>query len=169
VTAPAVTLRVPGTPKPKGSMKCIGRSGKVRHQLTEDAGPELKTWRDRVTNTARQVHTTAEPREPVLIDVTFVLPRPQTHRAQRNGRTELAGPIRPRYATTPATSRRTGDIDKLARLILDALTDAGLLTDDAQVTDLTTRKTYVGDPNRDPLGYEGACITIAYPTRSTTP
>lgn len=58
----------------------------------------------------------------VAVDLLFVMPRPKT------GRRVLPA-VRP-------------DIDKLTRLVLDALTDAGVIVDDGQVTDLTVRKRY---------------------------
>jgi hypothetical protein len=39
-----------------------------------------------------------------------------------------------------------GDLDKLVRLVLDALESCGVLVNDAQVVELTTRKVYDDDP-----------------------
>lgn len=56
----------------------------------------------------------------------------------------------PKPASAPKRRRvwpdRRPDIDKLTRLGLDALTVAGVLTDDARVVELHARKVYVGDP-----------------------
>lgn len=156
-----VTLTIPGVPKPKGSLKCLGRRGRVAHQLVEDAGPELRDWRDRIAETVRtRVRTRGEPGETVHVDVTFTIPRPAYH----YGTGRNAQQLRPKYAAAPATARGTGDVDKLARLLLDALQDGGLLADDAQATDLTARKRYVDAPGG--LPYPGARIVVAFPDRT---
>lgn len=149
-----VTMTIPGTPKPKGSLKCIGRRGRVAHQLTEDAGPELKAWRDRIADTVRtRVTTRADAGEPVAVAVTFTLARPGYH----YGTGRNAGQIKPQHLDTYPAGR-VGDVDKLARLLLDALQDGGLLHDDAQVVTLTARKTYVNAP--DALPWPGARIHV---------
>ena len=54
--------------------------------------------------------------------------------------------------------RSTGDVDKLARLVLDAITDAGLWRDDSQCVRLTTSKVYVGEPTAG--AYEGLTLWV---------
>lgn len=161
-----VTLTIPGLPKPKGSMRCLGRVGKVRHQLAEDFRPGQRDWRDRITDTVRtRVHTHAEHGEPVHVHVVFTLPRPTSH----YGTGRNSGILRKAASTIAATSLRTGDVDKLARLVLDALEDGGLLDNDAQVVDLHTRKVYRDTPDSDALPYTGARITVTFPTREPAP
>lgn len=150
-----VTMTIPGTPKPKGSLKCIGRRGRVAHQLTEDSGPELEAWRGRIADTCRtRVKTRAVAGEPVAVVVMFTIERPGYHYGTgRNAHT-----IKPQYVDAYPTGRGTGDVDKLARCLLDALQDGGLLHDDAQVVELTARKTYVDATNG--LPWPGARITV---------
>ncbi|MGN8690173.1 RusA family crossover junction endodeoxyribonuclease [Atopobiaceae bacterium HCP3S3_F7] len=135
------SVTVYGDPQTKGSLKCVGRHG--RHQLIEDDKTgKKKWWRARVAAAARAI-------------------------AQRSG--TLTGPIgvrciltiaRPKSARLDADpiTRSSGDIDKLSRMILDALTDAGLWTDDSQCVDLRARKLYVGHP--DSATQPGCHLTI---------
>lgn len=149
-----VTLRIPGTPKPKGSLKCIGARGRGGHQLIEDHRPGQKEWRDRIANTVRTKVRTRYPRDvPVAVDVVFTLPRPKSH--YRTGRN--AHMLRDTAPDWP-TGQRTGDTDKLFRLLGDALEDGGLVADDAQIVAVTAVKVYLGGPGA--LPYPGAEITI---------
>lgn len=134
---------VDGDPVPQGSMKCIGKRGKVKHQLvasSADVGP----WRDRITAAAKRDYPGSGPvvrfpqYAPVMIEITYSLPRPANHYgAGRN-----AGTVKPGAPAFP-TAKGTGDIDKLERAVLDALTAAGVLHDDAQVVDVHHYKRYV--------------------------
>lgn len=151
----AVTLTIPGTPKPKGSLKCLGRVGKVPHQLTEDYRPGQKEWRDRIADTVRRkVRTRYEHGIPVGVEVTFTLPRPKHH----YGTGRNANVLKERFAWEPPTNQGTGDVDKMLRLLLDALQDGGLLANDAQVVDTRAVKVYVNDPLGRALPYPGAVI-----------
>lgn len=161
-----ITLTIPGTPAPKGSMKCIGARGKVRHQLVEQV--DNTEWRAHVEKcarlrlTAQQHH--ADTHQPIGVEITLTLKRPSSQMGQgRNaGRVKASAPPRP-------TTHGTGDTDKLARLILDALQSAGVLVDDAQVVELTARKAYVDPaetPGSDVLPYPGAVIRL-YPIGAT--
>lgn len=67
----------------------------------------------------------------------------------------MSGRIRP-------TNRRTGDVDNLAKSVLDALNGVAY-TDDSQIVSLTAEKWYVTQPDGEPLvdvilsGHGGAC------------
>lgn len=149
-------LIVYGRPAPKGSLKCIGRGG--RHQLVEDA-KRTKPWRERVAAGARRL-TVSGLSGPIGLEVTLTVDRPANHYGTGRNAARLK-------ASAPAyPARRSvgigGDVDKLARTILDALEDAGTLTDDAQVIELTARKTYPDGPGvlPDSLDRPGARIRI---------
>ena len=130
-----MTLRftVPGIPKPQGSKQGFVRNGRVT--MVEMAGAPLKEWRKAITLTARLeaarqgwVLTDG----PVTVKAEFFLPRPKQ-------------PKWPLPAVRP-------DLDKLARALLDGLTEANTIwVDDCQVTDLTLAKTY---------GLPGVAVTI---------
>lgn len=113
---------IPGTPVPQGS-KSVNR--KTGHMF--EANPSLKTWRQ-----VMATHLTAwtgtwfgawEPYDgPLEVDVTFWMPRPK----------------RPSYSL-PAVKP---DADKLCRALGDAMTESGLIKDDARITTWHARKRY---------------------------
>lgn len=93
-----------------------------RGHIYEQNSAELHAWRSRVAwsvRLARMPHYD----EPVAVTLEFRLPRPK----------------RPRFSSRPATRP---DIDKLTRPILDALTAAQILTDDALVVTVIASKHY---------------------------
>lgn len=150
-------ISIPGWPAPKGSMKCIG--GKNRHQLIED-NKRSKPWRDVIALWIRRSwHEQADPGQPVGVEVTFALPRPKGHygTGANQGHVKASAPDH-------ATSHSTGDVDKLARLALDAIQDTDVLPDDSQVVELLARKAYLADdgPEGDVLHYPGVVIRL-YP------
>lgn len=132
-------IRVYGTPAPQGSKRHVG------HGVMVESSKKVRPWRAAVTAEAAQhepVHG------PVYIKVEFYLPRPRGHyRTGRNAHL-LRASAPPHHAVKP-------DLDKLVRSTLDALTDAGLIDDDARVYSLTARKRYADDAERP-----GALITI---------
>lgn len=152
-----LVISIPGHPAPKGSMKCIG--GRGRHQLIED-NKRSKPWRDTIAYwVARTWTQTVDPGQPVGVEVTFTLPRPKGH----YGTGANAGHVK-HSAPDHATSHSTGDVDKLARLALDAVQDTDVLPDDSAVVELVARKAYLeaDDPDADVLGYPGVVIRL-YP------
>lgn len=158
-----LVVTIPGTPKPKGSLKCVGQRGPRKHVLVEDnegTGP----WRESLVGWLRKVvGGTAERGQPIGAEVTFTVPRPDGHK----GTGRNAGTVKPSAPAYPVT-RTSGDVDKLLRLVLDALQDGPrpLLADDAQVVDVTTRKRYPiagdGPDVYDVLPYPGVRIRL-YP------
>jgi Holliday junction resolvase RusA-like endonuclease len=151
-------LVVWGAPAPKGSLKCIGRNG--HHQLTEDA-KRTKPWRERVAAGARRL-TISGLSGPLGVEVTLTVDRPTSH-YRVDGVTLSAAGIRRPYPHKRSQGIG-GDVDKLARTILDALEDAGVLLDDSQVVELIARKTFHDGPGvlPDALDRPGARIRL-YP------
>jgi len=147
---PNLQFTVRGVPAPQGSKEFKGFSKTGRAILTESSR-KVRPWRQDVISAAVDaMETLSEWRVlsgAVHVVVEFYLPRPQ---GQPKGRRTL--PI-----TMP-------DLDKTVRSTLDALKIAGVYTDDARVTDLTTRKRYVVQD--EALGHpwelpgSGAVITI---------
>ena len=131
---------VEGIPAPKGSLRC---SRTPAHALYED-NPKTKPWRKKVS-AAFEGAEAADPNQPLDVEITFTFDRPKTTRRE-----------------LPAVKP---DVDKLVRTILDALEDAGVLTNDSQVVDLTARKRYADPtltthPFNDALPYPGVRIRI---------
>lgn len=118
------------TPQTKGSMKCIGARGRIGHQLIEDDKTgDRKKWRARVTEAARQLADNYEPGTPLVIGLLSLVTRP------------ASASKRPHPVT-----RSSGDVDKLARMILDALDDAQVYDDDSRVILLLSGKAYAAKP-----------------------
>lgn len=137
ITEPRAFL-VLGLPMPKGSMKCIGARGKVKHQLIEGNTPS-EPWRKDVAAGARQwIEECADQYQPIALSITYTLPRPGEH----YGSGRNAGIVKAQYRDARPVKHGTGDVDKLERAILDALQESGLLFDDAQVDDVSHKKRF---------------------------
>ena len=116
-----------GTPKAQGSKRAFprkGKDGRVHVALVEQ-NPGVKEWRNQVRAVAERAG------RPVLdgpcgVDLIFYMRRPASH--------HVAGDrTRPLKASAPVLPHgRVGDLDKLTRAVLDALTGV-LFVDDAQV------------------------------------
>jgi Holliday junction resolvase RusA-like endonuclease len=149
VSAPALSFRTHGLPVPQGSMSGFVRGG--RAVLTDQKGPKLKPWREAVRSDAV---TAAGPdwRQllgPVKVTLLFAVRRPASAPKRRR--------------TWPIT--RGSDLDKLARAVLDAITDAGVIKDDSQVTDLRAIKDYPGPD----VGLHVPGVTVAVYRVEDTP
>lgn len=93
-----------------------------------EASKRLHPWRDLVIEAVRdQADLTDKLEGPVDVKLEFRIPTPK----------------KPLHSTP--ISRRAGDIDKLSRAVLDALTIGGIINDDSQVINLKASKEYVAD------------------------
>jgi crossover junction endodeoxyribonuclease RusA len=112
-----IAFTVPGKPAPQGSKRHVGRG------IMVESSKELGPWRERVALAAHNAML-AQPLLSGAITLTldFVMPRPKSA---------------PKRSTPPAVKRP--DVDKLARAILDAITDV-IIADDSQVVDLRATK-----------------------------
>lgn len=130
-----IAIRVHGTPIPQGS-KVANRFG---NGVRDSNAAKLWPWRDHVEGTAKDTcryHDTVT--GPVRVWLRFALERPPSH--YRTGRN--AHLIKD---SAPAHPVSKNDIDKLTRAVLDALTTAGVWTDDGLVVDVRARKFYAGE------------------------
>lgn len=121
---PVVDVFVPGVPAPQGSKSPKGRTRDGRTILVESSravGP----WRQTVAVFARQTYTGPPLAGHLGVRVKFVMPRPKSL---------------PKTKPTPPHTKRP-DVDKLARAVLDALTNVVWL-DDSQIVDLHPTKRY---------------------------
>jgi Holliday junction resolvase RusA-like endonuclease len=121
---------VAGIPRPQGSMRAFVRGG--RAIVTSD-NTHLRPWKTAVAEAARAGRHVVW-LGPVAVGITFRLPRPKGHTGKRG-----LLPSAPHHPTGRP------DLDKLARAVMDALTESGVITDDAQVIRLAARKVY-GEP-----------------------
>ncbi|WP_165242103.1 RusA family crossover junction endodeoxyribonuclease [Corynebacterium lizhenjunii] len=125
---PPIHLHIQGHPAPQGSKRHIG-NGRMIEQ-----SKKLPTWRNTLILHMRNQYKGPPLNQPLHITATFYMPRPK----------------HPKYPT-PAV---TPDLDKLARALGDALTQARIIKDDARITDWTISKRY------HPTGWTGVKCTI---------
>lgn len=119
VTETRIRIVVDGAPKPKGSLRHIGR-GRLVEQVKGSG-----TWRSRVALAARQQYHGEPITTAAVVDFEIRVQPPKSAPKRR--------------ITLPIT-RSSGDIDKHARNVCDALVDGGVLADDSRVVDLRARK-----------------------------
>lgn len=134
---PAVIFTVEGTPRTKGSLRALHRKrpdGRCFVTLFEQGGNDLKAWRTLVATAAKQAMKHNPPlRGALSVALTFYFARPASHTDVNRANPFVFGGQR-------------HDIDKLARLALDAMTDAAVYNDDSQVAVLCAEKRYNARP-----------------------
>ena len=137
----ALAIQCVGTPIPQGSKVANRHAPGVRDANAR----KLKPWRAKLAAAARAA-AHADGWEtldgPIRVTIKTAHPRPAAH--YRTGRySGLLKPDAPRWkATRP-------DVDKLARAVLDALTDAQVITDDGRVAWLSAYDMWTNDPDND--------------------
>ena len=133
-----LTFNVNGTPGAQGSKRHVGRG------ILVESSSKVKPWRADVKAAAENavdVLAKFEPFQPfdgpVHATITFRFRRPKSH--HRTGRN--AHLLRDDAPTFP-TGRNLGDLDKLLRSTFDALTAAGVITDDSLIARDSSWKTW---------------------------
>ena len=128
------SITVLGPPIPQGSKRHVGRG------IFIEANKKLPRYREDIVDTIIEDgwHTNPILTGPVSVKIGFYLPRPKTH----YGTGKNAGVLKD---NTPTYHDKCGDIDKLCRAVLDAITIAGAWRDDGQVAELGASK-YYGQP-----------------------
>lgn len=127
-----VRVRVPGKARTKGSMVAMqkrvvidGQSLGVGRARLKESTAYSKEWRAEVAWLVRQYIRSARPYEgAVRVSIMSFLPQPKSNRDPH------------------PTAMRTGDVDKIARNVLDALTDSGAIKDDSQVVAVHSMKAW---------------------------
>ena len=146
MTALLLAIDVTGKPQTQGSTKAYVRGG---HAVITSANTNLRPWRDAVRFAAADsLHPSHVPYEgPVEVRIRFRMRMPASA---------------PKKRRTWPIGARSGDLDKLARAVLDALTDAGIWRDDSQVIRLHAGKDYTD-------AAPGAYITVHTIDEEATP
>ena len=124
----SVSFFVPGLPVPKGSARAFVVKGHA--VVVQDNAAKQRPWARSIAWTAK-VPCVRPLDVPVVVALAFVMPRPKAHLGAHGLRAAF-GAARP--ATRP-------DLDKLVRLVLDALTGIAW-ADDGQVVEIHARKDY---------------------------
>lgn len=140
MTAPAtveLVITVHDRPRPQGSKRHVGGGRMI------ESSAELPVWREAVKQAAIDQAGRKLLNGPLRVSMTFTLPKPASAPKRRR--------------TWPM---RTPDVSKLARSTEDALTAAGVWTDDARVVEYDRlAKVYPGE-GIDALEAPGAVIRI---------
>lgn len=125
-----ISFFCPGLPRPKGSTRAFVVKG--RAVTVPVKNKETKSWEHAIATGAMAAGATMLEGCPVFMSLIFRLPRPQGHFGKKGLKASAPGyPI-----------GRVGDIDKLARAVLDALSLIAY-RDDSQVVRLDLCKRYV--------------------------
>jgi len=138
-----VTIIVRGEPAPQGSKRFLGIKG-GRGIMVESSG-KVRPWREAVKYAALAAIEEAGHvpwSSPLNVEMHFTLPRPKSA---------------PRWRVFPD---RRPDLSKLIRSTEDALTDAGVWHDDAQVVGCQAYKFYVGYQLPEVLPVPGCVIKV---------
>jgi len=132
--SPSIEVVIYGEARPAGAL-AIGQRKDGGRFLHHRSGPELAAWKNAIRSEVGPL-VTDPTRAAVRVAATFCVKRPAGH----FGTGRNAGTLK---ASAPAfpTTRAKGDVDKLARALLDALTGV-YFADDSQVVDLRVRKLF---------------------------
>ena len=129
---------VVGTPVPQGSTRAFAGKGKAagRAFTTNDPSGKISKWRGDIRSACGTRIVTLGP---ISVRLVFRFPRPASHYLPVNGKR----PERELRSDAPMqpTGITLGDLDKLCRAALDALTGV-CYVDDAQVVSLGAVKAY---------------------------
>ena len=149
-------VKVYGRPAPKGSLRVVGR-GERAHVIEDNAN--TTAWRDLIRRAGRAWYTAGKLNEPidgpVAVECTITLDRPES--------------VTPTSRPWPSKkSPGHGDMDNLARLILDGLEDAAVYGNDAQVVDGRPEGVPRHPHALDALDRPGAIVRL-YPVPADAP
>jgi Holliday junction resolvase RusA-like endonuclease len=143
-----ISFTVHGIPAPQGSKRAFAtKTG--RAVMVESSAKTLKPWREAVKHAALDAKGVSgilfDRDANILLYLTFRFVRPKSHFTAKN---ELK-------KSAPKYPNKKPDLSKLIRAAEDAITDAGVWTDDCQVVDTCAGKRYCR-PDESP----GATITV---------
>lgn len=140
-----LTVHVIGTPAPQGSKRGFVVNGRA---VMVESSKRVKPWRQDVKAAALEALDGRPPLAgPVELAITFLMPRPGYH-FRSGARSNELKPNAPTYVD------KRPDVSKLVRSTEDALTEAGVYRDDAQIAVLTAVMEYADSA-------PGAVITVA--------
>lgn len=139
-----ITVEVSGRPRTKGSLKPVHRKvgpGRCAVSLTED-GKDAVTWKNAMIRAIQAQCVVTRYPGPVAVEATF-----------RFGK--LCEPDHGMPCPTRAGGQfGHGDVDKLLRNLLDALTQSGLIADDSNVVSVGAVKRWVHEGERPGVRFE---------------
>jgi crossover junction endodeoxyribonuclease RusA len=131
-----------GSPAPQGSKKFVGIAKTTGRGIMVESSKKVKPWREDVKSAALAARNGAAPMDgPLIVRMIFTLPKP------------ASAPKRRRLF-----AMRKPDLSKLARSTEDALTDAGLIADDARIVEYERLAKVF--PGEDPESLEACGVRI---------
>jgi len=138
---------VRGTPAPQGSKRHVG------HGVMIESSKKVKPWRESVKYAAIEARDGALPLDgPLFVRMVFTFIRPRGHYRSGIHSDKLR-------ADAPTHPKGYPDLSKLARSTEDALTEARIWHDDAQVVEYYLSKVYANE-GADALDSLGAVIYV---------
>jgi Holliday junction resolvase RusA-like endonuclease len=134
VAAPALAVAIPGKPRTQGSMT-LARNPRTGAEFAK-YGEHTVAHRNLAVHLFRAAWAGSEPLAgPVAVRILATFARPKAH----YGTGRNAGVLKD---WAPVWHDQAPDSDKVARLLLDAMTIAGVYWDDAQVAVLRVEKVW---------------------------
>lgn len=147
-----ISIKVLGTPAPKGSARAFYKAGMKHAVIVKDNNDRQKSWDGAVREKARAAvgDVDAPPfvNTPLMVSIVFRLKRPAGHYSKSGKNAGKLLPSAPQYPQT------IPDIDKLARTTLDAMIGT-VFDDDSRIARLVLSKVYAKPGN------EGAAIEVS--------
>lgn len=139
-TLSVVRIVVHGNPAPQGSKKFVGMVN--GHGMMAESSKKVKPWRQDVVAAALAVRQGAPPLDgPLTVRMVFTMPKPASAPKRRR-----------------SWPNKKPDVSKLARSTEDALTTAGIWTDDARVVQYERLAKVF--PGEDPEALESSGVMI---------
>lgn len=134
MTTVALACTIPGTPQQQGSKT------RNAYGTMYEANRDLKPWRAHAITQLRAAWAGEPITHGVHVTARFVYARPKSH--YRTGRnSHLLRDDAPAFKTSAP------DLDKLQRALGDALTQSGVLRDDALIVEWVARKQWASKPS----------------------
>jgi crossover junction endodeoxyribonuclease RusA len=133
-----------GMPAPQGSKKFVGTTAAGRGLMVESS-KKVKPWRMDVKAAAESARESlgATLEGPLMVSMVFTLPKPASAPKRRK-----------------TWADKKPDLSKLARSTEDAISDAGLWTDDARVVEYSRLAKVFPGEDRDALDRPGVKVWI---------
>ena len=132
-----VEFRVFGLPAPQGSKRHLGNG------IMIESSKKVRPWRQDVMVASGRAYKGEVITNPVRLEIDFFFARPKSH--YRTGKySDLLKPNAPIYAS----SHGQGDLDKLLRSTIDALsfvTGGCVIRDDCLVVSISSTKQYANE------------------------
>lgn len=135
-----IKVEVKGNPAPQGSKRPYSTPG--GKTVMVESSKAVKPWREAVKWACIEQARDIQIAGAVVVQIIFTMPKPKSAPKSR--------------VTFPD---RKPDIDKLVRSTLDAITQVGLIEDDARIVQLWTAKVFPGE-HKLSLPVPGAVIMI---------